>query len=166
MPDTEKAANDAERILATVWRKGIPVDPVRIARLLSIEVIDAQLERDVSGAIVKRPGQDPRILLNAKDSANRRRFTCAHEIGHFVRRSESADSEAYEYTDLRGPLSATGQDPEEVYANNFAACLLMPEQEVRRLTGDKRHDVLDLALRFGVSPEAMQYRLKNLHIDV
>jgi Zn-dependent peptidase ImmA (M78 family) len=164
MPYAEKAAQDAENILATVWRKGIPVDPVRIARLLGIDVLDAQLARNVSGAIVKKPGRDPQILLNAKDSVNRKRFTCAHEIGHFVSHSDSQDSEDYEYTDLRGPLAASGQNPEEIYANNFAACLLMPETEVRRLSADKRHDVLDLALRFGVSPEAMQYRLKNLHL--
>ncbi|MHB8470901.1 MAG: ImmA/IrrE family metallo-endopeptidase [Gaiellaceae bacterium] len=164
MAHVEKAAQDAERVLATVWRKGMPVDPVRIARLLSIDVLDAELARNVSGAILKRPGQDPRILLNVRDSANRKRFTCAHEIGHFVSHSESEDSEEYEYTDLRGPLSSTGQDPAEIYANTFAASLLMPYSEVRRLSSDKRHDVLDLALRFGVSPEAMQYRLENLRL--
>ena len=157
------AARDAERLLLTVWCSPdkIPVDPVLIARGLGIEVVNAELAANVSGALVKRTGQDPIVLVNSKDSANRRRFTCAHELGHFVRRSDQLDE--YQYTDLRSDLAATGQDPEEIYANAFGACLLMPERMVRRLRGLGLND-WELALRFGVSREAMQHRLGNLRL--
>ena len=41
----------------------------------------------------------------------------------------------------------------------------MPEREVKRLH-NQGHRELDLALYFDVSREAMQYRLKNLHLSV
>ena len=100
--------------------------------------------------------------MNANDSPNRQRFTCAHELGHFVRRAANPDS--YEWVDLRGPLAAAGQDPEEIYANSFAAALLMPEAEVRRLWKEGERE-LELAQYFDVSREAMQYRLMNLRLQ-
>lgn len=163
MTPRSDAAKDAERILRELWGQrlgeSVPVDPVQIARRLGIDVLDARLDPDVSGALVKERGQDPTIVLNWQDSPNRKRFSCAHEIGHFVRRSDQPDE--YEYVDLRDAFSGTGQDPEEVYANTFAACLLMPDREVRRLHR-KRFSDLAMAVRFDVSREAMQYRLKNL----
>lgn len=159
------AARDAERLLARAWQRGsdlpLPVDPVKIARRLGIDVVDARLDPDVSAAIVKERGQDPTILLNMIDSRNRQRFSCAHELGHFIRRSDDPDE--YEYVDLRDVLSSKGSDPEEVYANEFAACLLMPEKEVSRLRRDGLEDY-EMALLFDVSQEAMHYRLVNLRM--
>jgi Zn-dependent peptidase ImmA (M78 family) len=154
-----EAAKDAARLLKAVWGDAIPVDPVLIARAAGLRVLDASLDTNTLGALIKQPGQDPTILLNANDSENRKRFTCAHEIGHFVRRSEEADE--YTTVDLRNSLSATGQDPEEVYANEFAACLLMPEADVRHFV-EMGLDDLEMSIRFKVSREAIQYRLKNL----
>lgn len=156
-----EAEKDAAKLLEATWGGMIPVDPVAIARTAGLRVLDAELDENTLGALVKQPGEDPTILLNQKDSENRRRFTCAHELGHFVRRSEEADE--YTRVDLRNSLSATGEDPEEVYANEFAACLLMPESEVRTLASLGMTD-LEMAIRFKVSREAMQFRLKNLSL--
>jgi Zn-dependent peptidase ImmA (M78 family) len=118
----------------------------------------------VSGAIVKKPGDDPQILLNRADHPNRQRFTAAHELGHYVHRAED-EPEGYEYIDFRGPLAGEGSDPKERFANAFAASLLMPEAEVR--TRAKRaRSIVELAYEFRVSQEAMTLRLKNLDVDV
>ena len=101
-------------------------------------------------------------MLNPNDGPNRRRFTCAHEIGHYVRRSEKA--EEYTTVDLRSGLSSEGTDQEEIYANKFAACLLMPDSEVRRLSAEGMVD-WEMAIRFGVSREAIQFRLRDLGLD-
>lgn len=166
MPTRErsKAAEDADRILSTAWRTDpvpIPVDPVRIAKTLGIAVFDQELDRNISGAIVKAAGSDPLILLNAADSPNRKRFTCAHEIGHFIARSNEHNDKDYEFVDLRGVLATMGTDQDEIYANEFAACLLMPESEVAKMShsGDLPAQI---AVKFGVSSEAVSYRLKNL----
>lgn len=152
------AERDADGILDELWDDHLdgrlPIDPVRIARRLGIDVLNARLDPDVSGALVKELGQDPVIVLNWHDSNNRKRFTCAHEIGHFVKRSDKPDD--YEYVDRRDTFSASGQDPDEVHANTFAACLLMPANHVRRLRRRGLSDV-EMAVRFDVSREAMQY---------
>lgn len=158
----QDASRSAGRLLEHTWGDALPVDPVRIARNLGINVFHAELEPNVSGALVKERGQDPSIVLNAADSPNRKRFTCAHELGHFVRRTEQLDK--YEYVDYRDQLSAAGTDDDETYANAFAASLLMPEHHVRRLHRSGMSD-LEMALRFDVSREAMQYRLQGLQLQ-
>jgi Zn-dependent peptidase ImmA (M78 family) len=69
--------------------------------------------------------------------------------------------EEYEYVEHRGPLSSAGTEPEEIYANNFAASLLMPEAEVRRLFKEGLQ-LYQMAQTFDVSQEAVAYRLRNL----
>ena len=159
-----EAVRDAERVLKTLWTftpRGvvIPVDPYRIARQFGIDVIEMNLDQTIYAALVKEQGQDPAILVNAKDSANRKRFSCAHEIGHFIRRS--SDPDEYEYVDFRDLLSSASTNVDEVYSNTFAAHLLMPETEVRRF---RRHGLPDyeMAVRFDVTREAMHYRLVSL----
>jgi Zn-dependent peptidase ImmA (M78 family) len=155
-----EAARDAERLLEEAWDGvTLPIDPVRIAKKLGITVLNVLLKENVSGALVKKSGRDPSIVLNAEDSKNRKRFTCAHELGHFVKRFEEPD--AYEYVDYRNALSSTGLSEDERYANAFAASLLMPRDRVSELHDEGLGEV-QMALRFGVSREAMQYRLSNL----
>jgi Zn-dependent peptidase ImmA (M78 family) len=157
-----QAARDASRLLAQVWRGLVPIDPVSIARRAGLRVVDAALDDNTMGALVKEPGQDPTIMINEKDSLNRRRFTCAHELGHYVRRSDQ--TQEYATVDLRSGLSSEGTDEEEIYANAFAACLLMPEREVLRMHSEGMFD-WEMAMRFDVSREALQFRLRDLNLE-
>ena len=157
-----QASQDAERILDTIWRSeggSLPIDPFRIADRLGIDVVEADLASNVSAALVKEHGQDPQIVLNAADHPNRKRFSCAHELGHFSRRR--TDPDVYEYVDFRDIFASQGEGAEEVYANEFAASLLMPEREVR-LLHRRGWTEMDMPVRFGVSRDAMHFRLKNL----
>ena len=150
---------EAERVLATFWpERKLPVDPVAIARAMGLEVKQGELPEAISGVLVKRAGADAVILLAQNDNPDRKRFTCAHELGHFVRH---AGEPAIERLDFRGPLASTGLDKEEVFANQFAANLLMPETELREAIQHEQ-SVWLLSHRFGVSGEAMGYRLENL----
>lgn len=152
---TEKALD----VLAEYWGDTIPVDPAQIARKMGIEVASAYLDPDVAGAIEKRDGHPAVIYLSAGDHPNRKRFTCAHEIGHFVRRGD----EDFEYVDYRDGTASMGIDADERFANAFAAALLMPEREVRRLHGLGMHEK-EMTGVFGVSEAAMVNRLKNLSL--
>ena len=60
-------------------------------------------------------------------------------------------------------LSAKVDTALEREANNFAASLLMPEQQVRRAAAEGL-DVDAAAERFGVSDIAMEWRYFNLRI--
>lgn len=103
------------------------------------------------------------IAVNAKHPLERRRWTLAHEYGHFLTsryHSEVAILGAYE----RRPVA-------ERLADAFAGCFLMPETGLRRRfneasrSGDGRltaADVCRLAHLYVVSVEAMMLRLEQL----
>jgi Zn-dependent peptidase ImmA (M78 family) len=164
--DPREAALD---VLAEHWtdadgRVTFPVDPVRIAESIGVEVVRANLERDVSGLLVKDPKENSaRIFLNRRDHERRQRFTCAHEIGHLTKRGPDVD-ERIGYVDSRDTLASAGTDPEEIWANGFAAELLMPAVAVRTLWA-KGTSVPKIARTFGVSEEAMQVRLATLRLS-
>lgn len=164
-----RAALDAHRILTTVWAKGltkipIPVDPVRIANDLGVKVFEDELDSNVSGAIVNKVTSGPVILINRSDAPNRKRFTCAHEIGHFVKNLAELNGAEFEYVDLRGPLASEGIDDNEIYANEFAGCLLMPEESVSEYY-DAGLRAPELSFVFKVSSDAVIIRLKNLYLE-
>jgi Zn-dependent peptidase ImmA (M78 family) len=154
-----EASQAAEEIRAAHWGDELPVDPARVAGSLGIEVVEANLDADVSGAIQREAGEQAVIFVSATDHPNRQRFTCAHEIGHFVKHAD--EEEVFGYIDYRDEAASMGLDADERYANAFAAALLMPHREVERLhelgLGEE-----ELAKRFGVSQAAMVNRLKNL----
>jgi len=155
----------AEKIRTTFWEnERFPVDPVTIARKLGVEVLETELPDQISGALLKEVGQDPKIIVHYADHNNRKRFSCAHELGHYVSKVESNDeSTQYEYIDFRSPISSNGTEPEEVFANRFAACLLMPKHIMKALNKKKKYHV-EIAAYLGVSNEAVKHRLKNLKL--
>jgi Zn-dependent peptidase ImmA (M78 family) len=126
-------------------------------------IVELDLADSVAGALSKEPGRNPKIKLNSRHPLNRRRFTCAHELGHYARRSH--DDDEYEWIDYRDNLSSTGIYPEEVYANEYASCLLMPELVVRRMYVERALD-WEIAKHFDVSCEAVQFRLARLGLDI
>lgn len=161
---------DANRLLEQMWlnRWGaveLPVDPIWIAASLGIKVFESPMDEDVSGALVNDPGHVPTIFLNSADHVNRQRFTCAHEIGHFYLRGLYANltGEEFQYVDRRDLLASAGVDPEEMYANRFAAALLMPADHVKQMVEEGMRDE-DMARSFKVSLEAMRIRLNNLRL--
>jgi Zn-dependent peptidase ImmA (M78 family) len=154
-----EAPREAEQVLTMHWGDSIPVDPAKIAHAMGIKVANAYLDPDVAGAIEKRAGRPAHIFLSESDHPNRKRFTCAHEIGHFVKHGEGD----FEYVDYRDGTASMGVDEDERFANAFAAALLMPEKEVRRLHNMGMHEK-DMAAAFGVSEAAMVNRLKNLYL--
>lgn len=164
--DATAAANE---LLSTYWDGDpaacpLPVDPFAIAERLGLNVHLVPLEPDVSGMLAKRPGEDPEVYINAADSEKRRRFSCAHEIGHYVKRiGSTAESDEWGYIDRRGPLAARGTDPEEIYANQFAAALLMPEARIRAMAREQR-TLAAMAAECNVSLEAMAHRIDNLNL--
>lgn len=155
----ESAQGAAAAILDYLWEdRGFPVDPFEIAAKLGIHVEFAPLENGISGMILVEEGKTPQILIEVTDSPSRQRFTCAHEIGHFVERTDRIDApREFAFVDRRG----AEYDAHEYYADEFAGNLLMPEAEVQRLVDDQQHPLV-MARHFGVSNPAMNVRLRIL----
>jgi Zn-dependent peptidase ImmA (M78 family) len=167
--EMKSAIQLADKLREEIWGdEGFPVDPVTIANKLGIKVIVTRLPDEVSGALIKEEGKDAIIVGHFEDSDNRKRFTYAHELGHYVYRfQQKNNSDQYEYIDLRDQCSSFGTQEEEVFANQFAANLLMPTQEVGKLHRQGK-SIISMAMYFGVSTESVAFRLKNLklHYDL
>ena len=151
----------AQRVSEDYWpaNRYFPIDPVHIAKQLGVKVLRAQLERKVSGALVKKKGEPAYILLEESDSDELKRCTCAHELGHYYLQYEEETMDTSEFRKtFSHPLP---DDPAEVYATRFAAELLMPEREFRK---SMKMNKLELKEYFGVSGEAIKWRLNDLKI--
>lgn len=159
----QEARQDAAALLDSSWNGTLPIDPTIIAESLGVEVYKAQIPGDVSGMIRKEAGRAPQIYIDVDDPLVRRRFTCAHELGHYIRHlnSPNGDDTEMAFIDYRGPLASRGVSDDEMYANAFAAALLMPEDAVRTMHSTGAPSYV-LAQQFSVSPEAMGYRLQSL----
>jgi Zn-dependent peptidase ImmA (M78 family) len=157
--------HDAQEMLRTYWAREdgtipVPIDPIAIADKAGVKVLTAVLEPDVSGMLFMKPGNDPEIYLSQSDSYNRQRFTCAHELGHWARHVAQGEESAH-IVDYRGPLSTTGSDSQEIYANQFAAALLMPAEEIQRLR-ERGYGPIAIADALRVSPDAAAFRVTNV----
>ena len=110
---------------------------------------------------------DQQIWLNgreARQSPGRRRFTVAHEIGHWICHFERGRFEPqYCRSEDIGVGIGIGRTRERE-ANAFASQLLMPEVLVRREAEALRLNVHALARRFEVSLPAMKVRLSQLSL--
>jgi Zn-dependent peptidase ImmA (M78 family) len=164
----------AQGVLANQGVHRPPIKVESLARRLGLAIVQADLDDGVSGVLV-RDGSDTYICVRRRDPRIRRRFTVAHEIGHFVLEHQFAASR-HVHVDRerqvlqRGPAASTGLDPLEVEANQFAAELLMPADWVRTevsALGDpplSDRDVETLAKGFDVSVQAMLHRLDSLRL--
>jgi len=150
----------------------VPVPVEKIAREKGLPVIETTMNADVSGALI-RSNNLQGIAVNAAQSPVRKRFTVAHELGHFLLEHVDRDHVDWEFTVIRRDgLSSEAQDDQEIAANFFAANLLMPRHILRKdvenykgFDGEIRlddTDILILARRYRVSEAAMRFRLQGL----
>lgn len=154
-----EAKRDAERLLRITGNLGVVVEPAGIANRLGVQVFEAKFKVEAFGLLRMVPGKDPEIVLDRRDGLIRRRLTCAYELGHFVQRSARMND--YFRVDLRESETEVDETPEEAYAKEFAACLLMPEEVVRTLV-ELGMDDLEMAVWLVVSRESIQNRLRDL----
>lgn len=154
----------------------IPIDPRKIAKAEGLKVISHSLEGDVSGVLIIKNGSGT-IGVNPKHPEVRKRYTIAHELGHFLlnhqrERSFFIDTRDRELVAVmfRDEQSSTGELQQEREANAFAAALLMPADLIKDhirahkfdLTDSESTALKELAGKFKVSTQAMAFRLANL----
>lgn len=144
----------------------VPVD--LIAKRLNIAVQIVPLDDHLSGMAFVKDGYSV-IVVNASHHPNRQRFTLAHELAHHVLHKDYLTQKVHVDTAVltRNERSSAGIDSKEVEANAFAAELLMPQSQLRRLGKIDANDdikLADLAKRFKVSSSAMAIRLEYLQL--
>lgn len=166
LDNTSAVANGEAQARQLLKQMGLdgqaPIDPFAIASTLGLAVQHWDLPSNVSGQLHMAPSQQATIVINNMDSTNRRRFTCAHEIGHYLRcRGREL---THPIVDERSVLAGLGVDAEEIFANQFAAALLMPAGIVQRQRADGK-SVEAMAKFFATSQQALTLRLRNLRLE-
>ncbi|MCG7400389.1 ImmA/IrrE family metallo-endopeptidase [Caballeronia zhejiangensis] len=168
---SEKAAAEATKLLVefNITEAPVPVD--QIAKRMGVDLRFSPLDDELSGMVFIKDGT-PIIGINSLHHSNRQRFTIAHELGHFVlHRNEITNTVHVDKQFrvlLRDSVSAQGTDRLEIEANRFAAALLMPKHLVLKAIAESISDIDDdtpvaeLAKKFKVSRQTMEYRVRNL----
>lgn len=162
-----------ENLLSKVSLEGAPVDLDAVAKVLSLEISEqTSLDDDISGCLIRRDDGRNIIGVNAAQHPNRKRFTIAHEIGHYLLHKGEEyhlDRAPSFRINFRDTVSSAAVDENEMEANLFAAELLMPADFLARdlesgmdLADDSDQGLQTLANRYGVSAQALTYRLMNL----
>ncbi len=163
----------AEQTLRSTDTYRVPVAIDVVAHRLKLTTEAAVLGDGVSGMLVMEGGRGA-IGYNSTHAPVRQRFTIAHEIAHYLLHTKKNNKSQLfidrSVTFRRDELSATGDDKQEVQANQLGAALLMPrglvQQEIKKhdLDLDDEDAISFLARRFQVSVAAMTNRLVNLHL--
>lgn len=134
-------------------------------------LIFSESNRNIDGASSIHRGWS--FAFVSRRFAPRMLFTLAHELGHLVSGHLSPNQISVD-KDISAYFKARKIRQEERFANQFASCLLMPEEgtiaalgEVKSLIGATRKtvgdiEILFLAHIFGVSFEVSGYRLEQL----
>jgi len=127
---------------------------------LRIKVLHLPLHEGVSGASMVDEALGVGILINSGDAPWRRNYDLAHEVFHIVTWDIFSAQEIGDGTKKTRP---------EQYADIFASSLLLPEvhllealKEIVTNNEIKKVDIIELANDFGVSSEAVLWRLVNL----
>ena len=131
-PRLTLAARAAQEAAHNCGQAGLPICPFAIAEQEGMEVVAKPAEIDgVSGGIVFR---DPPIIFYSTSIRSRvfQRFTVAHELGHYFVEGHWDRMQAVGAHVSRAGFGRS-KDPFETEADHFAASLLMPRNQVRRL---------------------------------
>lgn len=137
-----------------------PVQTVPLARALGVNVYHVpSWPDDLSGKIMRSAEYGGTsgyaIFVNKNHHVNRRRFTTAHEIAHYILHPDFIGDGIVDDGLYRSRLS----NSMEAQANKLAADILMPWHLLNRHIDAGNSNVDALAKIFQVSPSAMSIRL-------
>lgn len=170
----------AEEILS-IGTPCIPVKIIDICQKMGFSIFQQELSKQMCGYIAingefkEKLGTDRIISVNKKEFPKRRRFTVAHELGHFLFNFDPNKIEfynAFEISHIEG-----NDDPNELLVNRFAAELLMPQKEFtqkyyelmkkNKSSSEQLYETIqELSDLFLVPPKAVQRRIEEeLHLN-
>lgn len=168
MSNIEKAiSNLANETLKEAKISAIPIPITEIAKYYGFSVFEGEMRDGESGLILVSENKVDRfdskkiIMVNRDEVEVRKRFTIAHEIGHYILNDKPQKCYAHRETNKR--------DFEEVMADSFASHILMPEKPLKDYITHLRFDswgilqkdllVYAVSRQFFVSKSAAEVRL-------
>ena len=156
-------------ILKSLSEKSLPIKIEEIAKSRGLKVMAYPLGDDVSGLLAIQDGVGT-IGYNQNEPKVRRRFTIAHELGHYELHKEKSDlfvDKQFIYRSQNSGHTPVNQALEQE-ANYFASAILMPTDQLRKAIEGTNMDlaseeaIKELAKLFEVSTTAMSLRISGL----
>ncbi len=158
-------------LLDNVSVKSAPIPIEKVANSVGATIRYKPLDNDLSGMFQRIDDKTAVIGINSSHADVRKRFSIAHEIGHFILHDENLhiDEKVRSNVQYRNEYSSLGVDDREIEANQFAAEILMPEEILLKDVGklkDKSPEVAieELAKLYDVSIQSMTIRLTRLGV--
>lgn len=129
-----------------------------------VKIVYLDLDASQGSAACTREAGTSSIMLNINEVPWRRNFSIAHELFHIV----TWNKELFEQISGNSELT----EKNEMFANAFAAGLLMPTEPTRQLIEQYKNsdgkipfaDLIAIAREFEVSTEALIWRLVSLKL--
>ncbi len=151
----------------------LPVNPIQVANRLGISVEYAKFPDGSTTGMIAAKGGGGRIFAAKLDLPYRLRFTIAHEIGHYflhlmegnvIKDGEVRDRLIDMFLEREPSAGLVSEElMREIEANWFATELLMPMEFVREEWA-RNPNIPSLARMFGVTEEAIGYRVADLNL--
>lgn len=136
-------ARNAARKIHRDFKPSFPVSIEDILAHFQFSVLEIDINQDEISALVDLDNKY--IGVNKSHSDTRKRFTLAHELGHiYMNHKESRNTE---FQKRKGK-----KEPYEIEADEFAAELLMPLSELKRV---KDKEISEILKHFNVSKGAL-----------
>jgi hypothetical protein len=151
-------ALEAEELLGRAESRGTVVDLVKVVSLWpNLSVVEEDLEG--AGYLLPIGEIGGTILVNRADKEERKRFTIAHELGHWVLGLAIKEATGR----FSQPKNASYASIER-WCDQFATNLLMPESAIRASVAQRDpvvvlESVASAAARFKVSQQAFYLRI-------
>lgn len=133
----------------------LPIDIEKIIDNYGITLKKKSIPNDAIDGAIKIAEDFAIMVINTHNNAEvRQRFTMAHEFGHFI--SYQYQGKTGEITEFRDGTSSIGINAEEIFANKFAASILIPISKLKKLdlSSPKAFEA------FQVSSQAFAIRIK------
>jgi Zn-dependent peptidase ImmA (M78 family) len=158
---------DSFREKCKVSRYGI-IDLFKECERIGYKLLRYPLGESAALGFAMKKDDDIVIFTNTCSRLSREIFTLAHEIGHIILHLEEESS----FVDDNVTIMGRSTDEKEQEANYFAACLLMPADDVEKFLdlelsnferdGLSAMDIARIMSEFNVSFDMALNRLENL----
>lgn len=150
---TEPRVKWARAEAKKIWKKqgggAIPADPEKIIQEFGIPLKEDDLNNmdgvchcDANGLLF--------IMYKRSVAEVRKRFTLAHELGHF----------ALDHVGI-GESSQHSSQSQEKEANEFANELLVPSEDLKKFMKERPRDLPQIMERYGVSRDVAYYAVMS-----
>lgn len=130
-------------------------------RTIGVHLFRRRLESsDISGLFIEHPIAGHCVLINYEEDIYRQRFSAAHEIAHVIFDASESVTVTFDQRSTRYDRA----DLNEVRANRFASCYLMPPELLPKGANWTTDSVVDFAHKLRVSTTALAIALKETGI--